>query len=40
MAAVGMVTEAAEICAAREDRKMVQADGGAVNLCSSELNVY
>ena len=40
MAAIGMETEAVEIFVAREDRKMVLADGGAVNLCSSELNVY
>ena len=32
MAAVGMVTEAAEICAAREERKMGQAaHGGAIS---------
>ena len=40
MAAVGMETEAVQIFVAREDGKMVQADGGVVNLCSSELSVY
>ena len=40
MAAIRMDTEAVEIFVAREDGKMFQADGGAVNLCSSELNVY
>ena len=40
MAAIRMDTEAVEIFLAREDGKMVEADGGAVNLCSSELNVY
>ena len=40
MAAIKMDTEAVDIFVAREDGKMVQADGGVVNLCSSELNVY
>ena len=40
MAAIRMDTEAVEIFVAREDGKMGQADGGAVNLCSSEFNVY
>ena len=40
MAAIRMDTEAVEIFVAREDGKMIQADGGVVNLCSSELNVY
>ena len=40
MAAIRMDTEAVEIFVAREDGKMVQADGGAVKLCSSELDVY
>ena len=40
MADIRMDTEAVEIFVAREDGMMVQADGGAVNLCSSELNVY
>ena len=40
MAAIRMDTEAVKIFVAREDGKMVQADGGVVNLCSSELNVY
>ena len=40
MAAIRMDTEAVEIFVAREDGKMFQADGGAVKLCISELDVY
>ena len=41
MAAIRMDTEAVEIFVAREDGKMGQADGGAMNhSCSSELNLY
>ena len=41
MAAIGMETEAVEIFVAKEDGKMGQAEGGAMNhSCSSELNLY